>query len=268
MQSSAKRYFCNQWVAIGITAIAFLGVAAATTSIEAALNRFAVMGGSEASVWGGVVVLIDHAAVSLMRVCLGTVCGVAAAYLLVFTLISITPGRMQAIRVWMLGYLRSTKNFPLLALIPLFTFCFGGSELSILSYLSVCTFLFLSPALLSEALQVSESHRFLASRFAPTALSVWQYCYVPAIARQTASLLRWLLSLGIAFSLGAELTTTPDFGLGVLVYQAYHWSDVDRLVVLLISYVSIGTLLVAGAESVRALNVSAKPQVANRAFNY
>jgi ABC-type nitrate/sulfonate/bicarbonate transport system permease component len=186
---------------------------------------------------GALQVLTYHSAITILRILLALLLGIPsgiASGLFVHYLRGAGP-----VSAWTLTVIRS---IPLLALIPLFAFWFGTSEVGIVSYISFGIFLVISSDTYEAAANVSviflQQGRLLGASNARLLLTV----YLPGVQAQLMAGFRNVLGLSWAFALGAEYISATS-GLGYIVYQSYLYSDMGKLAVLALLYMGFGYVI-------------------------
>jgi ABC-type nitrate/sulfonate/bicarbonate transport system permease component len=133
---------------------------------------------------------------------------------------------------------------PLFGFIPLFIYWFSSRPMAVVGYVAFATILVVLPgAAAATARGASPVYVNLARCAGANSLAIFRYVVIPSTWPLLKPTLRFAVALMWAFSLGAEYAGSPRFGVGVLVYQAYLWSDMGRMLV------AAGVYLFAGIVS-------------------
>ena len=193
----------------------------------------------------GLGVLILHTGVTLRRILLGASAGIMAGILCGFV-------------VYSFGWLEKTgrvvvlvlRSIPLLALIPLFVYWFGGKESGIYLYIAFGCFVIMATVTLEAALHLARQWLEMSAIYQASRLTFVRTIVLPAVLPQVLTGLRGALGLSWAFALGAEYLVARS-GLGFLCSSSYMYADMGRLACLLMLY---GALGLATFESLKFLD--------------
>lgn len=179
-------------------------------------------------------VLAFHSAITALRILIallvGIPCGITCG-LFVHYLRGSGP-----VSVWTLTVIRS---IPLLALIPLFAFWFGTSEIGIISYVAFGIFLVISSDTYEAAANISVIFLQQGRLLGANNSQLFSTVYLPGVQSQLMGGFRNVFGLSWAFALGAEYISATS-GLGYIVYQSYLYSDMGKLAVLALIYMGFG----------------------------
>ena len=215
-------------------------LAVVATDSVASFSQFESTG--EQSWFRGVTVLLRHTAVTLFRIIVGGTLGVCAGVgcgLLLFY-----SGWFRGVGDFTIGTLRAV---PLLVLIPLFVFWFGGAEVGIHIWIFFACFVMMATSAMDAALNVPPNITYLARLFGASRGHLLFRVVLPAITPQLLTTYRAATGLSWSFALGAEYLVARS-GLGFLASYSYMYADMGKLLVLTLYYGSLGlaTHLITG----------------------
>ena len=131
------------------------------------------------------------------------------------------------------------RAVPLFALIPLFLQWFGGSTVSIYVYIAFGVFVVVSTNAYHAVINIDPVHFQHARLLGANRAQIFRTVHLPATMPEMAGSLRNVAGLCWAFSLGAEYLAAGS-GLGYLVYRAYEYADMGKLMILSIIYAALG----------------------------
>jgi ABC-type nitrate/sulfonate/bicarbonate transport system permease component len=131
------------------------------------------------------------------------------------------------------------RSIPLLALIPLFAFWFGTSQVGILAYIAFGVFVVVSSDSYESAANLSPVYVQQARLLGGRQMFLVSSVYMPGTAISLYGSLRNVLGLSWALALGAEYVSASS-GLGYIVYQSYLYSDMGKMAVLACVYIILG----------------------------
>lgn len=205
------------------------------------LPAFALFGGESPSYSGAARVISSHLAATAWRagcgLFIGGVIGIPVG-------MAVALPRAFAAQRGLAIWTAALKNLPLFAFIPLFVFWFSNRPSAVVGYVAFATVLVILPgAAAATARGASPVYINLARSAGASRWAIFRHVIVPCTWPQLKPTLRFVVALIWAFSLGAEYAGSPQYGMGVLVYQAYLWSDVGRMLV------AAGIYLIAGVAT-------------------
>jgi sulfonate transport system permease protein len=182
-------------------------------------------GGDHEDLWTALSVIGVNSAYTLFRIAIGLLFGITIG-LLVGTGIHIFHYTRKANE----GLLTVIRAVPLLALIPLFLFWFGGREVGIYVYIIFAVSVIVATNTYEAIGNLPPNYTYLARLMGANRRLLFASVYMPAIQPEMAGSFRNVLGLAWAFSLGAEYLSATS-GLGHLVYQSYLYCDMGKLIV-------------------------------------
>jgi ABC-type nitrate/sulfonate/bicarbonate transport system permease component len=226
-------------------AVAFFSPSSIPGPIHIVMHSFpslAAFSGEDENYGKALLLIAHHSGVTLIRILvgllIGTVLGTATGMAIHF----FKPAR--AGNAILLGLIRSV---PLFALIPLFLYWFGGTELSVYAYISFGVFVVMATSAYEALCNVSPNLIRQAELLGANNLQVFGTVHLFAIQPEMAAAFRTVVGLSWAFSLGAEYLSSTS-GLGYLVFQSYLYADMGKLIVLASIYGCYGIVSYALCE--------------------
>jgi ABC-type nitrate/sulfonate/bicarbonate transport system permease component len=197
--------------------------------------------------FGGIKTLVRHLGITAVRIAIGTTIGTFLGFL-----IGILISTSGVFRLWADHSLSVMRAVPLLALIPLFVFWFGGAEIGILLWIAYASMVIIGTAT-AEAVWVSHpNYRTLARLFGAKRHQVLFTIIVPSIVPDLVNSYRATLGYSWAFSLGGEYLVARS-GLGYLVSNSYMHANMQKLFLLAIVYAVAGMITFWASSSLRFL---------------
>lgn len=128
-----------------------------------------------------------------------------------------------------------SRNIPLLALIPLFLYWFGGTEIGMILYIAFAVFIIVATNTQQAVFNVPQNLIEQAGLLgADQKRIIWDVIY-PYIQGELAGAVKYLAGLIWAVSLASEYLASSS-GLGFLIYQSYSFSDMGKLIILSLLY--------------------------------
>lgn len=137
------------------------------------------------------------------------------------------------------------KSLPLLGLIPLFVCWFSGRELGVIIYVSFSVLVVVATAVYESTSRIRRELLFQAKMLGANRKNVVASVVIPSILPDAYSSFRWATGMSLAFTLGAEYTSSGDYGLGVIAYRGYLYANTPQLLVLAFVFFALGLLLLA-----------------------
>ena len=213
------------------------------TILSESLSSFSRFGDTDdVSLLHGASIIGQHTLKTLTRIVVGSTIGIAIG--LVFAVPSLwgQKGRVMASR-----FVALIRNIPLLALIPLFVFWFGGKEIGIVSWIAFACSVVMATGAASFVDNVNQNHIALCQMSGGSRWQIFADVIVPSITPDLTNSYRAMMGLSWAFALGGEYLVARS-GLGFLTSQSYMYSDMGKLLVLILWYgvLGVATYLVTG----------------------
>ncbi|OCX54321.1 hypothetical protein BEL04_08665 [Mucilaginibacter sp. PPCGB 2223] len=128
-----------------------------------------------------------------------------------------------------------SRNIPLLALIPLFLYWFGGTEIGMILYIAFAVFIIVATNTQQAVFNVPQNLIEQAQMLGADRKRIICDIIFPCIQGELAGAIKYLASLIWAVSLASEYLASSS-GMGFLIYQSYSFSDMGKLIVLSIVY--------------------------------
>ncbi len=187
----------------------------------------------------GVGVLAAHLWQTLGRVLVGTTLGalLGVAY-------ALAGFRWLRFRAGASGFVTFFRSIPLLALMPLFVFWFGGAPIGIHVWMAFASFTVMATGAIDGVAHIDEGLVQKAQILGATRSQITRQIVLPAIVPQVAASYKALMGLSWAFALGAEFLVARS-GLGYLASYAYMYSNMGQLLLILSLYGAFGVLTFA-----------------------
>lgn len=199
--------------------------------------------GGEAS-WGmGVLALVQHALISLMRFALGLVTGVVIG--VVLGLIMATTPRVSTS---FLGIANLFRMMPILAMAPLFTLWFGATTLASVVFIAFVVAPIMLIATIS-AVRALDPSRVEYSRALGASRSVvlWRVI-LPAIVPALGGALSVVVVLAWSVLLASELYGIQD-GIGWMMGQALQFTRMAEVMVIAAAFIVLAFVTVPAANA-------------------
>lgn len=193
-------------------------------------------GGDEGEYLGALVVLLHHGATTVWRVIVGVSAGIILGMMV--GLILSVRGRIPFVSD---PFLTGLRSVPLFALIPLFSFWFGGSELSIIGYIIFAVGVVVSSDVLAKTSHIPVRYVQQCDLFGASQFFYYRRIVLPYLLPRLFGTIRVVVGLSWAFALGAEFLS--DKGIGHLVFQSYLYADMGKLMALAAIYLALGGAL-------------------------
>jgi len=206
------------------------------------LPSLATFGGGNEDYGAALLLIAHHSGITLSRILVGLLIGTVLGTATGMAIHSFKPAR--AGNAVLLGLIRS---IPLFALIPLFLYWFGGTELSVYAYISFGVFVVIATSAYEALCNVSPNLIRQAELLGANNLQLFTTVHLFAIQPEMAAAFRAVVGLSWAFSLGAEYLSSTS-GLGYLVFQSYIYADMGKLIVLASVYGCYGIVSYALCE--------------------
>ncbi len=206
------------------------------------LPSLAAFGGEDENYGKALLLIGHHSGITLSRILIGLLIGTAFGVTTGMAIHLFKPARSG--NAILLGLVRS---IPLFALIPLFLYWFGGTELSVYAYISFGVFVVMATSAYEALCNVSPNLIRQAELLGANPLQVFGTVHLFAIQPEMAAAFRTVVGLSWAFSLGAEYLSSTS-GLGYLVFQSYLYADMGKLIVLASIYGCYGIVSYALCE--------------------
>jgi sulfonate transport system permease protein len=182
----------------------------------------------------GAKVLLIHTAITVGRIVIGTIGGLFAVLVATYVYWAVPNARSL-----LAGFSQISRGIPLLAIIPLFVFWFGGSPLGIYTYIAFGVYVVSLPTALAGVDLMSPQWVEAARIYRLSSASLFLRVVVPGAFPFVSVGLRSSIGLCWAFSLGGEYLVARD-GLGYLASLSYIHADMGKLICLLVIYGSLG----------------------------
>lgn len=186
------------------------------------------------STYEALLVISENTFISILRILsggsVGTLLGIICGLMLHFFQLT-----RPAARVLLVGM----RTVPLLTLIPLFLFWFGGKEIGVHIWIAFACFIVMATTTSDAVLNVSPTFICLAEKFGASRRKIFSTIILPAVLPEILTGLRTTLGLSWMFCLGAEYLVAQS-GLGFLVSQSYMFVDMGKLLLLLFLYGVLG----------------------------
>lgn len=189
------------------------------------LAIFAQPGSPSEGYLAAVQVLASNSVVTAYRVLVGTTIG---------ALVGVAIGLLLAysrIAAMVMGPLINVlRPIPLLALIPLFVYWFGGQAIGILAFIAFACFVMMVVATFHAATNTPRPQLRFARTLGASRSQSFRTVVIPSMLPELFGTLRNVLALSWSFALGGEYTGAQD-GLGFLLQQSSRFGFLGRLVV-------------------------------------
>ncbi len=215
--------------------------------------------GGEQTYLGAALAMGYHSAITLFRVGAGLILGAVAGIALGFAL-SWSP-RVRAIAAGPLHFLRMC---PLLAMIPLFQFWLGATNLSAIVFVAYGVGVFYLVGTINAVANVPVRYIEAAQTMGASKLRILRSIVLPSIAPELFSTIFLTLGLAWAAVVAAEYIGV-DSGIGRMVIWADFFSDTGRMLVvtLFILLYAILTFAIVGVVQRHLLRWMPKRQMAS-----
>jgi len=187
----------------------------------------------------GLSVLLQHTSQTLLRIIIGTTLGslLGLAY-------AVAGFYWSSIRPISNVFALLFRSIPLLVLMPLFVFWFGGSPVGIYTWLTFASFTVVATGAIDAIANVDLSHIQKAQILCASRTQITSQIILPAIAPEVISAYKALMGFSWAFSLGAEFLVARS-GLGYLASYAYMYANMGQLLLIMVLYGLLGLLTFA-----------------------
>jgi sulfonate transport system permease protein len=200
-----------------------------TTSVRQ-LDAFVPFGDTATGYPAALDVLVHHSLVTLRRVMIGTLSGIAAG---------VAVGLGMAYSRYLFHLLNPILNFvrtiPLLALIPLFVLWFSGREVGIVLFIGFAVFVMIFIATYHAAENVPRAPKRFARTMGASKAAMFRSVVVPGMLPELFAQVRIVFALAWSFALGAEFTGAQE-GLGFLMIQSERFGYLGRVVVVVLLF--------------------------------
>jgi sulfonate transport system permease protein len=184
--------------------------------------------------WSALKVIGFNTGISVVRIMLGTFTGIIGGSLYV-GLITLAKSSLKGNLI----IFKILRSVPLLALIPLFYYWFGGRESGIILYIAFAVAVIFSTGLYHAVLNVSESYLQQARILSLSRWMLIKHVIVYAILPELYSTVVYIVGLTWAIALAAEYLAGTN-GLGYLIFMSYYYSNMGHLIILSAVYCSLG----------------------------
>ncbi|HYV90931.1 MAG TPA: ABC transporter permease subunit [Chitinophagales bacterium] len=195
-----------------------------------------VFDGGQASYLAALKVLLTNSFITFLRLLVGISLGIVLGLmngLMIHYFSTFKRGNLMILK-----FLRS---IPLLALIPLFLYWFGGREFGIILYIIFGGVIIIGSntydAVLNVPLPYIENAKILGAH----KTKIYRSIILVAILPEIYGGLKNLIGLSWAISLAAEYLSSSN-GLGFLTSQSYSNGDMGKLLILCLVYIILGML--------------------------
>jgi len=206
-------------------------------------NQACLHWGGQSPAMAGVMELACNTGLTSVRVIIAVGAGMTLGIAVGLTMfLSLRPMPVFA------GLLLAARGVPLLALIPLFTYWFGDSELfGVIGYIAYATFAFIASAAYDIACKSNVEHEqllFVAKESNQSCFRIIGAVLVPIVMFRIRATALQVIGYSWAFAIGAELVVTKG-GLGALLWKAYENSNLTQMILLAVIYIVLGFASVA-----------------------
>jgi ABC-type nitrate/sulfonate/bicarbonate transport system permease component len=213
-----------------------------TTSVRE-LEAFVPFGDTSTGYAAAADVLAHHSLVTLRRVVIGTLAGIA---------IGVAVGLAMAYSRFLFHLLNPImgliRTIPLLALIPLFVLWFSGREVGVVLFIGFAVFVMIFIATYHAADNVARAPKRFARTMGATKATMFRTVVIPGMLPELFAQVRIVFALAWSFALGAEFTGAQE-GLGFLMIQSERFGFLGRVIVVVLLFtiyaVIVDALLVA-----------------------
>lgn len=207
-----------------------------TTSVRE-LEVFVPFGDTSSGYGAALNVLTHHSLITVRRVVLGTVGGIALG-----VVIGLAMAYSRYIFHLLNPILAVVRTVPLLALIPLFVLWFSGREIGIVLFIGFAVFVMIFIATYHAAENVARAPQRFARTMGATKAAVFRTVVVPAMIPELFAQVRIVFALAWSFALGAEFTGAQE-GLGFLMIQSERFGFLGRVVVVVLLFTVYAVLV-------------------------
>lgn len=202
------------------------------------VDRLRGMAGAtiEPSYWGALEAILYHTSRTLGRVLGGT-----AAGLLLGALVGFLVGVSTTARYLTWVPLGLARMVPLLALGSLFIIWFGGSELSVILFVTYGVFVTMVMYLVSAIRNIDPIYGQFAATLGASKFQVVTKVILPAVMPELAAGLNVSIGLSWAITLGGEFLAVKD-GIGRMILIAESFFETGKMLILVAVIVVLASL--------------------------
>lgn len=201
--------------------------------------------GGDRTIAGAVLALLFHTGISLVRLAAGLLVGAILG-----TILGICLSASRSLRTLSTVPLYILQMTPMLALIPIFQFWFGISNISAIMFISYGVAVPFLISTINAVRNVSIEYREYAMTLGASRRQLYQYVILPAIMPDLFSALTVCVGVGWSLLIGAEYIGVES-GIGRMVIWANMFSDTSRMVLVSIVIAVVAALTNAIVRAVR-----------------